>query len=215
MGSIRLALFDLDGTLVAPGLVPFFAQVREVFAGFGFSVPPNEELLRHHALNEFFAFVPMGQRASLTREFWKAFDEKKMPLAPPFRETLETLELLRKEGIRTSIVTARVSRAEEVERYLEGIGILPHIEHISTRGPDNHAWEDKSEQIAGVCARFGIPARETCIVGDHPIDIVSGRKANLNRTIAVLSGLIAREVLHEQRPDHIVEHVGEVPALIL
>ena len=56
------------------------------------------------------------------------------------------------------------------------------------------------------------PAR-TLMVGDTARDVRAGKAAGM-RTAAVLYGLGARDALHEERPDHLLEDIEDVLLLL-
>jgi len=58
-----------------------------------------------------------------------------------------------------------------------------------------------------------LPIQEAMVVGDTLADVKMGRSAELGMTIGVLSGVAASEELHPYT-DHMLEDVGQLPALI-
>jgi len=57
-------------------------------------------------------------------------------------------------------------------------------------------------------------ARKVAKVGDTKVDIEEGRNANCGLVVAVTTGAYTREQLQQYYPDHIIDSLQQLPALI-
>ena len=55
---------------------------------------------------------------------------------------------------------------------------------------------------------------EVVKIGDTEVDINEGRNAGCALVIAVTTGAFTRQELHEYNPDHIIDDLSYLPALI-
>jgi NagD protein len=89
--------------------------------------------------------------------------------------------------------------------------LLAAIERASERKP-YVVGKPNSLMMTIATRKLGVHAEETLMVGDRmDTDIVGGLEAGM-KTCLVLSGVTTREMLGDfpYRPDHIVDHVGEL-----
>jgi phosphoglycolate phosphatase len=73
---------------------------------------------------------------------------------------------------------------------------------------------DKAEKICRACLYFGADPRHACIIGDSVSDIRYAKKAGV-KSIAVTWGWQSRDLLIREKPDYIVESVGELTDLLI
>lgn len=78
----------------------------------------------------------------------------------------------------------------------EGINCKPHPDHVRI-----------------LCARMGTSPKVSWVVGDHPYDIISGKKAGAY-TIGVLTGYCSQEDLERASADLILDSFGEISDLL-
>jgi phosphoglycolate phosphatase len=76
-----------------------------------------------------------------------------------------------------------------------------------------HEPGDKADKIRRACADFNAKPGRTCMIGDSISDIQYAKNAGV-QSIAVTWGWQSRATLAGQQPDHIVESVGELQALL-
>jgi phosphoglycolate phosphatase-like HAD superfamily hydrolase len=82
-------------------------------------------------------------------------------------------------------------------------------------GPeDAPARKPSAEHVVAAARRLGRAPSEAVVVGDGTTDILAGRAAGAV-TVAVLWGYRGREELVGAQPDHVVETVHDLRALLL
>jgi len=206
----RLAIFDLDGTLIHYEMDFFVRESLRIIHELGYPHMTEAELKRYAAQNNLFAFIPEDQRSEFSHVFHERFDESGQPPAKPIEGALHTMENLVSHGLEIAICTARATLPHEVEEALHHTGFNNHLSIISTRGPVVRQWGDKSGQLVALCKKVAIRPQESFMVGDNPIDITSSRKVGIDFSVAVLSGGIEKEILVKTKPDLILEDVSEL-----
>ncbi len=209
-GQPKLAIFDLDGTLIEFEDEYFYPEALKIISKLGFPKITKEDLREYWSHNNFFGFVPEEQRQEFAHTFHEIYDEDTLPPPRPFAGTVETLEHLLQHGIKIAIATARTSMAEELELSLHGSGLLKYISLVSTRGPQVRTWRDKTEQILSICTELQVLPTQSFMAGDAPVDIISAKQAQLSFSIALLSGGIREDVLKGTNPDLILEDVSHI-----
>jgi len=73
---------------------------------------------------------------------------------------------------------------------------------------------NKADKIRQVCAYVDTDPAHTCMIGDSASDIQYAKKAGV-QSIAVTWGWQSRDVLANEKPDHIVESVDELTTLLI
>lgn len=204
----RLAIFDLDGTLIEYEMDFFVDESLRIIHELGYTQITASDLRRYAAQNDLFAFVPQKDRVEFSHEFHIRFDEKRQPPARPIEGALQTMESLASHGLELAICTARATLPHEVEEALHHTGFNDHLSIISTRGQVVREWGDKSGQLRELCRELKIGPEDSFMVGDNPIDITSAKKVGVDVSVAVLTGGISRDVLAQTAPDFILDDIS-------
>ena len=117
----------------------------------------------------------------------------------------ECLEWLHNRGIKCFVLSAHNHQllSNEIEQY----GYKDFI--YAVKGSN----EDKRKTIEAFAASHEIEKETSLYVGDMCHDMETARLAGI-RSVAVLSGYDKREKLEREKPDFILNHVGELPSLV-
>jgi phosphoglycolate phosphatase len=68
--------------------------------------------------------------------------------------------------------------------------------------------------VLAVASMLGVSGAEVVMVGDGPQDVLAGRAAGA-RTVGVMEGgFLPRERMLAAAPDVVVDHLGELPAVV-
>jgi phosphoglycolate phosphatase-like HAD superfamily hydrolase len=213
------AIFDLDGTLVDT-LGRFF----EVFNGCLTKRQRRglawEEFLRRFVddtLDDFVAAPGSENRESTLHAFWMEFlrryreGKARSKLIPGAREVLARL---RKLGVPVAVITSCIVPAERLREELESHGIGEFVKTVVTgfdvSGELEHGHHfSKVEIFRLAIERLNVAPGNCLVIGDYWNDVRDGKRAGA-KTIAVLTGLMRREVLERYEPDAIIESVGDL-----
>lgn len=205
-------LFDLDGTLV--DTVPFIlAAVRHAFDGYG-ACPTDAEWIAGigtplRTQLESFARGPADVQPLLDRyrAFWLAEHDRWTRCFPG---ALETVSALAGKGHPLGVVTAKIEEGAHRTLRLTGLdafmGAVIGADSCARSKPD-------PEPVLLALSRLGCDPGDALILGDSPHDLVAGRRAGV-RTVAAAWGACTRAALAEAGPDHFIDDITALPALV-
>ena len=213
--SVRLVVFDLDGTLVdasqdlaaainatldlvAPGTPPLPLEVVRSFIGDGAS------LLLARSLARAGIDRPVGEVLSV---YLGQYHARLLDTTRLYPGVAETLDLLR--GRTLAVLTNKpgdLSRA-----ILEGLDVADRFARI-WGGGDFPGKKPEPEGLQLLMKELGARASETILVGDSAVDVRTGRAARV-RTVGVTYGL-SPQSLRDEPPDHLIGDLRELPEVI-
>lgn len=206
----RLALFDLDGTLIEFHKEFLFSEADRLIQEAGFSPVHRSVLEECFSDFDFFKFLPSDAQAEFMEFFWQEFDYDSTPIASPIDGACEVLRHFREKDIPCCIVTARISGQMDINGALNSVGMLEYLSDIVTRPGEHVKWTDKTSMILDACRRFDVCPQDALMAGDIPTDITCAKEVGIGTTVAVLSGGIKETVLAQAAPDYLVESVGSM-----
>lgn len=207
----RLAIFDLDGTLVEFHHDYLFSEAERIIEHLVHPPTPRELLEECFSAFDFFRFVSDREQEIFIKDFWHAFNWNGFPQTAPISGAVETLEHLSAQGVDIAIVTARLMPEAQVREALSHTNLLSPVKFIYTRPSEEIHWTDKTKMLRQVFAEFDYKPHECMMVGDIPTDVKNARDVGIEQTIAVLTGGIRKDVLEQTNPSLILNHVGEIP----
>ena len=199
--------FDLDGTIID-------SKMR-LFLLFNFLVPnskysydeywnlkqnkiSHKEILKNYygySENQFMTFQEKWMN-EIEKDNWLQFDK-------PIIGAKNTLISLTKK-YSLFLVTARQSKLTLI-RQLQELGLFNIFKMILVT-------EQKIEKYDLIINNVEV-SKEDWIIGDTGKDIETGKKLGIN-TIAVLSGFLNKERLDAYKPDHILNNIIELDAIL-
>jgi phosphoglycolate phosphatase len=123
--------------------------------------------------------------------------------------TEEMLALLKKKGLKMGVVTRNCYDAISL--------VFPRLEEyfgkaVVTRERTEKFKPDPAHLFHALTLLGSFPER-ACMVGDHPMDMKSGRAVGAV-TVGVLTGIGSREALREAGCDYLLGRAGEIPSLL-
>jgi phosphoglycolate phosphatase len=210
--GIDLVIFDKDGTLIefdamwsgwATELAANLARVAgkpveaSVFAALGFD-PATGRVLSGGGL----AATPMARLRERIHDLlvavgltgpaaddaldqaWHAPDP--VGLARPLADLDALFRRLRRGGRRIAIATT--DDRDPTERTLAALGLTDAIDEIVC-ADDGVAVKPAPDMVLHLCARLGIDAASTAVVGDSLADLEMGRRAGAALVVGVLTGV--------------------------
>jgi pyrophosphatase PpaX len=206
-------LFDLDGTLVDT-IELLLSSVRHAFRGRTERVPteadwvagigtPLVAQLRPYALTD-------DELAGLVEGYRTYQREHHDRLTRCYDGVLDVVTGLRRRRHPLAVVT---SKGDDIaNRTLAHVGLAPLMDTVvgcdscSRHKPD-------PEPVLVALDRIGYRAEEAIFVGDSPHDVASGNAAGVT-TVAALWGPFTRAMLDPAGPDHYLERITDLPALV-
>jgi HAD superfamily hydrolase (TIGR01509 family) len=210
-------MFDLDGTLV-DSMDCYYAVFVDAFGQMGLPVIHKPELmaLMRHGRNILEVLIPedLPDRAAVTdrcrtmfREMWDQRSLTDIALHPNVGPTLHEL---RGRGLTIGLATA--ARGPWIQHVLEANGVAGCFGAVVTAA-DARARKPAPDLLLECLRRLGSQPRSAMYVGDSPIDVLAAKAAGV-RSVGVLCGASDRAALEETEPELILEHVGQLPAVL-
>ena len=210
---IKYLVFDFDGTL-ADTTEGILQTTRATFARMGLPIPSDADIRLGIGLplkgSLHTAGVPderLDEGSDIYHEIFYEIAPKHITIYPGVRESLE---MLAAKGLRMGIATSRTEHSlvmllEEhgIRQYFEILGSVGCVERPKP-APDLVQW---------VLERFGADPSEAMVIGDTTYDILMGTAAGC-RTCAVSYGNHSVERLLTASPDHIVQDLRDLVALL-
>jgi HAD superfamily hydrolase (TIGR01509 family) len=189
--SIRLIIFDMDGTLTVPYLD--FHQIRKVIG-----VPEDGTLTLDYMMSL------EGQERERAFEIMQQFEDDAAYNAELQPGVLTLLEELRRRAIVTAVQTRNSRRSVDI--VIQKFGI--HIDHIFTR--DNAEPKPDPGAINSLLGLYGISGEQAVMVGDFWPDVETGRNAGI-KTVLLKNDL----PLHDKLiPDAEIDELTELVPLL-
>jgi len=212
--AIEAAVFDWDGTLTDSkrALVATYHATSEELLGYRFPVEPEDvDRIVQLRAKEAFPLITKGD-AELTERFAEAFHRhyaEQLKTVSTFAGTTETLEALRRAGVRLGVATSKARARVDLEG--EHTGLLPLFDAIVT-GDDVANAKPDPEPIEAAIESLGTDPARTLYVGDGPNDVIAGRAAGAI-TVGVSYGFHPTETRAE-KPVRMIDHPSELLELL-
>ncbi len=213
---VKAVILDFDGTLAILNMD--FSEMKEEILNLIEKDGVCRESLREQYVLE------------IVDEAYSILLERGRPLAEQFREKAQKmlrekeleaasksrllpgvesmLRKLRMAEVKVGIITRNCDRAVRM--------IFPHIESLC----DAFLSRDSVERVkpdphhlATLLDILGVSPQHAIMVGDHPMDILAGKRVGM-RTVGVLTGRTTGDELLEMGADHVLDSASQVTRLI-
>ena len=214
--GIRLVVFDFDGTLgdTRRNIVLTMQQsmrqqglpvADEATCGSVIGLPLSE-CYRH-----IYPHLDDAAVEACAKAYRRIFFANAKDLVPePFPHVRETLQTLHGRHLLLSIASSRTSAS--LHRLIDDMRLRPFI-HYVVGSDEVSRHKPDPEPVNTTLAHFSIPATQTLVVGDMPVDILMGRAAGA-RTCAVTYGNAGLDDLRASAPDHIIDDFRQLLRLV-
>jgi len=210
-------MFDLDGTLV-DSMDCYYSVFLDAFGQMGLPVTDKAELMSYmrHGRNILELLIPgdWPERETTTercrtlfREMWEVRSLTDIRL---HAEVQPTLQSLKAQGLTIGLATA--ARGAWIQHVLRENGVAAYFGTVVTHA-DVQARKPAPDLLLECLRRLQAIPQRSMYVGDSPIDIIAAKAAGV-RSVGVLSGASDRAALEEVEPELILEHVGQLPAVL-
>jgi len=221
MIEAKALILDVDGTLLDT-TERFYELFNELLEERGKRALEWDEFLRVYiadTLDDVVAGPGSPRREEELHDFWLEFLRKyraKRIDAKPIPSAREVVEGFAEVPI--AIITSCIVPAEELRRELSEHGIAKHVRAVVTgadvaRDLERGHHFSKREMFELAARKLGVNPSECVVVGDYWNDIRDA-KAIGAKAVAVLTGLMRREVLERFGPDAVIESVSDLPKVV-
>lgn len=213
MKVARLAVFDLDGTLIDSGPMIVASMKHAALAVLGRDVP--EEVLSAAVGGPGLVAQMQALAPERVDDLVAAYREHNEPLhevLEAFWEVVEVLPRLRNEGRRLGIVTAK--RAATVRLAFDRFPELEGNFDVVITSDDTERHKPSPDPILAAIDRLGRSPGESAYVGDSPYDVRAARAAGVYAVAVGWGGIHSDDVLRREEPDAFVHHAEELLGLL-
>jgi len=210
--TIKTIVFDFDGTLAKLNID--FKNMRETISSLVSSYGISEDQLRTYFVLEMIdaAFEILKQRSekqadAFLNEATSVIEKIETEAANQgeiFGHTKTLLNALKEKNISCGIITRNCSKAVKIVFP----DILSYCPVLICRDDVNKV-KPHPEHISLALKIIGSPAHSTLMIGDHPIDIQTGRNAG-TMTCGVLTGRCTKEDFLEAGADLVLENASDI-----
>lgn len=211
--AIKLAVFDLDGTLVSSHETIYEATVYTLKL---FNVEKEIPVDKFNSLIGLH-FADLLPLFGIHLADWEGFiDVYKrhyfdfMKSSYLFPDVIETFEELKKLGIKIALLTTKGQ--DQSERILDYFNITPYFDFIMGRRP-GIGHKPSPEPLQIICKELNIDPSETIMVGDSELDVQCGKNAG-SKTASVTFGYRKKEELEIETPDFIIDNLISLKYII-
>lgn len=208
-----VVLFDLDGTLIDSGPIILASMRHAALTVLG--TEPDEELVRS-AIGGPGLIAQMRdldpERVDELVEAYRAHNEPLHDTLESFDGVLDLLGVLRAEGRRLGIVTAK--RRATVELAFRRFPALRDAFDVVVGAEDTVRHKPDPDPVLAALDRLGAAPEDAAYVGDSPFDVRAAKAAGTFAVAVGWGGIHAAERLAEEAPDALVHSTAELHAVL-
>ena len=206
-------LFDLDGTLIDT-IELILSSARHAFDGWPRGVPTDEEWVRGIGtplVSQLREYAETEEEVALLLERYRAYQNIHHDrLTRCYDDVPAAIAALAKHGHRLGVVTSKASAI--AHRSLTHVGLDRYFD-VVVGYDETQRHKPHPEPVMTGLARLGVSPHHAAYVGDSPHDIHAGNAAGVV-TVAALWGPFGRETLAAAGPNHFIECMADLPAVL-
>lgn len=208
--SINTILFDLDGTLLDTNEL-IQKSFEYTFEYFGYSFT-KEEILQFNGppLMETFSKVNPDLAEEMVKVYRKHNHENHEKYVKLFPNVKETLDVLKENGKKLAIVTAKMRSGVElglqltkIKQYFDAIVTIDDV-----KNPKPHP-----EPVLKAMSELDVEKDESIMVGDNYHDIESGKNAGI-KTVGVAWSVKGEDYLRQFKPTYMIDDMKDLIPIV-
>ncbi|MBW1972145.1 MAG: HAD family hydrolase [Deltaproteobacteria bacterium] len=207
--QIKGVIFDFDGTLAHLNINfnDMRNKINKLISAYSLDPDKFKEKYIIEKIEEASKIIPAEKKSFFLKDAENTMISMEIKAAKDsflFPQTLPVMKKLKAKNILIGVITRNCEQAvltifPEIELYSD---IFLPRERIKKVKP--HPFH-----LLKVIKKFEIEPKECIMVGDHPMDIVAGKKLGMI-TVGVLSGSGSFETLKKEGADYIIPDIGDL-----
>ena len=208
--NFKAIFFDFDGT-IADTVNGILATMTATFKELNLPVPPQDAMKSTIGMLLGDALQQLGnlddsQRVIAVKTYQRLFREVELPNTRIFPGVLQTLQILKSNGVKMAIVTSR--GIESLRLILTQNNILEYFDELVTR---DNGFKPKPapDMVNYLLQKMSLAPSDVLVVGDTTFDIDMGTAAGC-KTCAVTYGNHSAERLATSKCDWMVGRFEEI-----
>jgi len=217
LGDVQAVIFDLDGTLVSVE-ERFYRVFLDTLKAYHLPLVEKGIFMEKFSMNQLSDFLRLEDEHAFWYDFLEAYNGSYREFSKVLPGVRETLEKLKRNGIKIGVITGRLCEPQEALSELEGLNLGDLIDAVVTKKlviakirPEE--LFSRSLELIQVLEKLGADPGRSILVADYVTDIESAKEIGI-KSVAVLSGSSNYEFLKRVGPDVIVESAAKVPSLL-
>jgi len=221
MNNIELVVFDIAGTTVQDTGQVANAFI-DAFGEFNMDIPADtvNQVMGFRKMDAIKMLVPDESNEELIAQIHEAFTRnmlglyKSDPGLKPLPYATEIFQQLKQQGIKIALNTGftRVVTDAILKRLQwttpEVIDIVICSDEVLEGRPQPYMIQHIMQQLQVTDSKAVVK------VGDTKVDVEEGRNAGCGLVVSVTTGAYTRTELELYKPDHIIDSLAELPALL-
>lgn len=215
--NIRLVIFDFDGTM-ADTRHNIVITMQRVMRELGMPVADEETcastigLPLKDCFRQIFPELTDSGAEHCAETYRQIFFANAKSLVPNmFPNVQETIDLLHAHHIKMAIASSRTSAS--LHGFIREMHLTDKIAMVVGSDEVVH-HKPHPEPVNVILSALGVPASETLVVGDMPVDILMG-VAGGTHTCAVTYGNASVKELSAAGAEFLIDDMGELGTLVL
>ncbi|MBQ6157168.1 MAG: HAD-IA family hydrolase [Bacteroidales bacterium] len=215
--NIRLVIFDFDGTM-ADTRHNIVITMQRVMRELGMPVADEETcastigLPLKDCFRKIFPELTDDAAEHCAETYRQIFFANAKSLVPNmFPNVQETIDLLHAHQIKMAIASSRTSAS--LHGFINEMHLTDKIAMVVGSDEVTH-HKPHPEPVNVILSALGVPASETLVVGDMPVDILMGTAAGTH-TCAVTYGNASAEELSAAGAEFLIDDMAEVVQLVI
>ena len=216
MKKIRLIVFDFDGTL-GDTRRNILLTMRETMEALSLPVADDDAIAATIGLplqgcfNQLYPDLPEELFERCADTYRRIFEENRKRFMPAlFPHVKDVLSELHTRGYLMTVASSRSSFS--LREFLSDMGIDSYISLVLGADDVERAKPDP-EPVLKTLRTLGIPANETLVVGDMPVDVLMGTRAGVH-TCAVTYGNSTPEELQSAGADVLIDDFSQLLSIL-
>lgn len=209
--TLKLIIFDLDGTLVnsVPDLTDAINHVLSLTDDRRFSTDDVQKMVgsgMRVLVEEAAAKVGYaGSVDQLLVDFKEQYNKTMIVKTRPYTEVAETLAKL--SGYRKAVLSNKLDAF--TKEVVKGVGLEENFELVLGANTDLYKSKPSSEGIEYILNTLKVDPAHAMIIGDSTHDIHAGKHAGIG-TCAVTYGYRNADLLKQENPDFMIDKMSEL-----